>query len=316
MALGKHLSYLFPSIGDTEDFVFIAKQTGQSLDTMRNFRFLQCDYTTMKEGYEKTANEFLELASEQRLAILLKVQNEPVKVSIIAKELEATVPEVYRNFDRLVKADLISKNADGSYSITTIGKILVSQISLIGFLSANKKYFKSHDLKDLQGKYIQRIGALENGQHIKGFVKVLEKWKEIYSNANEYISNILYEVPYTPDLIETIAKKANAGVKIRSVFSESAIVSKERKQAFDKLGFKKMIEDGRIERKMSKSVKITVIVNEKEACVMFPTFEGEVDMSEAFYANNDSVFHEWCLDYFNDSWNSAGPFHESKLGKE
>lgn len=270
----------------------------------------------MKGGYEKTANEFLELASEQRLAILLKIQNEPVKVSVIAKELEATVPEVYRNFERLVKADLISKNADGSYSITTIGKILVSQVPLIGFLSVNKKYFSNHDLKDLPDKYIQRIGVLENGQHIKGFVKVLEKWKDIYSNADKYISNILYEVPYTPDLIETIAKKAKEGIKIRSVFSESAIVSKERKQAFDKLGFKKMIEEGTIERKMSKNVKITVIVNEKEACVMFPTFNGEIDMSEAFYAKDDNAFHEWCLDYFNDSWNSAGPFHEAKLGRE
>ena len=295
------------------DFVFIAKQTGQSLDSMRNFRFSQCEYTAMKDVYEKTASEFLELASEQRLAILLSAQNKSIKVSVIAKELEATVPEVYRNFERLVKADLISKNADGSYSITTIGKILISQVPLIGFLSDNKKYFRSHDLRDLPGKYVQRIGSLENCQHVKGFVKVLEKWKEIYSNANEYISNILYEVPYTPDLIETIAKKARAGVKIRSVFSESAIVSKERKQAFDKLGFKKMIEEGRIERRMARGVKITVIVNESEACVMFPTFEGEVDMSEAFYAGNDSRFHEWCLDYFNDSWNSAGPFHESKL---
>ena len=61
----------------------------------------------MVPEYEKTANDFLELASEQRLAILLKIQGGPVKVSIIAKELEATVPEVYRNFERLVKAALI-----------------------------------------------------------------------------------------------------------------------------------------------------------------------------------------------------------------
>ncbi|NHH96815.1 hypothetical protein DYY66_2191 [Candidatus Nitrosotalea sp. FS] len=103
----------------------------------------------MVPDHEDTANTFLELASEQRLAILLKLQEGPVKVSTIAKELGATVPEVYRNFERLVKSDFIEKNPDGSYGITTTGKILASQVSLIGFLSANKKYFKGHDMDTL-----------------------------------------------------------------------------------------------------------------------------------------------------------------------
>lgn len=266
----------------------------------------------MEPGYEKTANDFLELASEQRLAILLKIQDRPVKVSIIAKELEATVPEVYRNFERLVKADLIEKNSDGSYGITTTGKILVSQVSLIGFLSANKKYFKNHDLDLLPQKYIQRMGALEKSDTVKGFVKVQEKWKEIYSDAEKYIYNILFEVPYTPDLMELLVKKISSGVKVQSIFSESAVIPKERKQVFDKLGFKDLIQQGKIERKMQQDTKTIAILNEKEAGVMFPSSGGDVDMSEAFFSK-DKEFHEWCLDYFKDCWEKAGPFREIKL---
>lgn len=266
----------------------------------------------MKAGYEKTASDFLELASEQRLAILLKLQDGPVKVSIIAKELEATVPEVYRNFERLVKADLIAKNPDGSYGITTTGKILCSQVSLIGFLSANKKYFKNHDLDLLPQKYIQRMGALEKGDIVKGFVKVQEKWKEVYSDAEKYIHNILFEVPYTADLMELLVKKINSGVKVQSIFSESAVIPKERKQAFDKLGFKDFIQQGKIERKMQEDIKTIVILNEKEAGVMFPSVGGDVDMSEAFFSK-DKEFHEWCLDYFKECWEKAEPFRETKL---
>jgi len=262
--------------------------------------------------YEKTADDFLELASQQRLGILLRLYDKKSMVSAIAKVLDATVPEVYRNFERLVKADLIVKESDGQYSITTYGKIICSQIPSLAFLSQNKKYFRNHDFGDLPQKFLQRIGALVAGQHIKGFVKVLEQWKDIYKNSDEYICNILFEVPYTTDLLEPLVKKINKGVKLNSIFSESSIIPKERNQVLEKLGFKKLIEQGLIERKMRENVQVVVILNEKEACVMFPKVGGEADMSEMFYST-DTLFHEWCRDYFKFCWDDSRVFRESKL---
>jgi predicted transcriptional regulator len=267
----------------------------------------------MKGDYEGVANDFLELASEQRLAILLKLYNQRTKVSTIAKELGATVPEVYRNFERLAKADLIAKEADGSYDITIFGKIACSLIPSLRFLSNNKKYFKSHNFGDIPEKYLQRIGSLEGCEHVKGFVRVLEKWKDIHNNANEYLCNILLEVPYTADLVEPLVKKMKDGVKLRSILSESAIIPKGRKQIFDKLGFKKLIDEGKLERKMQKNVSTIIILNEKEALLMFPATNGEIDMGEGLFGDSDA-FHEWCLDYFDDCWKKAGAFKELKLG--
>src|SRR2546425_3340093 len=266
----------------------------------------------VKQDFDSSANEFLELASEQRLAILLRLYEQKSKVSILAKELDATVPEVYRNFERLGKADLITKEADGDYSITTYGKIVCGQIPALKFLSSNKKYFRNHDFGDVPQKFLQRVGALLEGKQIKGFVKVMEQWKEIYKNASEYICNILFEVPYTADLVEPLVKTIENGTKLRSILSEVAIIPSERKQIFEKLGFKKLIERGLVERKMKENVLVVVILNEKEACVMFPKTNDEVDMSEGFYGNTPS-FQEWCLDYFNYCWDHAGPFQESKL---
>lgn len=266
----------------------------------------------MKEIYKNTAEGFLEFASEQRLAILLAMLDKSVKISAMAKELESTVPEVFRNFERLLKADLIYKNSDGSYSITAIGKALCSQVPLMRFLSKNKIYFKNHDFAELPTKFIQRLGALENGKTVKGFVKVLEKWKEINSEADKYIYNILVEVPYSPDIMEPLFKKVNSGVKLRSIFSESAIVPHERKQVVDKMGFSELIKQGKIERKMKKSVKTVIILNEKEAGVMFPETNDDADVSEAFFSK-DPDFHEWCLDYFEYCWQDSGPFREIKF---
>jgi predicted transcriptional regulator len=266
----------------------------------------------MKDDYEKAANDFMELASEQRLAILSKMQYEPVKISTVARELDATVPEVYRNFERLVKADLVAKNPDGTYGITAIGKILYFQVTLLSFLSSNKKYFRNHNFDQLPEKFIQRMGALEKGESVKGFVKVQEKWKEIYNDAEKYIYNILFEVPYTSDLMKLLVEKISSGVKLQSIFSESAVIPKERRQVFEKFGFKDLIQQGKIERKMRENVKIVVILNEREAGVMFPNVGGDVDMSEAFFSQ-DVKFHEWCLDYFEYSWKDANQFRETKI---
>jgi predicted transcriptional regulator len=256
------------------------------------------------------AHDFLEFASEQRLEIIFHLFIKKSKVSIIAKELGATVPEVFRNFERLVKADLIEKDTDGSYRLTTYGKTICNQIPSLAFIAANKKYFKNHDLGDLPQKYIQRIGALAQSQYAKGFVKVMEQWKTIIENANEYIYGILLEEPL--DLIEPIANKAKKGVKINSIFSESTIIPKGRKQMIDKFDFKTLTKNGLVERKMRKDVKIGVFLSENEACVMFPTLDGESDIGEMFYSQHNT-FHEWCLDYFRYCWYGSEAFKENKL---
>ena len=295
-----------------EAFVQTAVQTGQSR-SVKKFRFTEMHVIIqMKSGYQNFAKEFLEISSEQRLAILLRLNQNKSKVSVLAKELDATVPEVYRNFERLVKADLITKDSDGNYEITTYGKIICGQISSIQFMSENKKYFKNHDFGNIPQKFLQRIGALDESQRIKGFVKIMEKWSEIYKNADEYIFNILYEVPYTSDLMVPLVKKVESGVKLRSILSETAILSKERKQIIDKLGIKKLIENGLMERKIQNIVSVVLLLNEKEGCIMFPGKNGEVDLAEGFYGNN-ALFQEWSHDYFDYCWNNAQPFQESKM---
>ena len=269
----------------------------------------------MNSDSENSARIFLEISSEQRLEILLRLLEKKSKVSTIAKDLGATVPEVYRNFERLVKADLITKDSEGDYDITPFGRIVCGQIPSTQFLSNYKKYFKTHDFGDVPQKFLQRIGALVDGIQVKGFVKVMEKWKEIYQNADKYIENILYEVPYTADFIQPLVKKLDNDVKLRSILSESAILPKERKQILDDKNIKKLLEKGLMARKMKDNVSTVIILNEKEGCVMFPNKSGEVDLSEGFYSNSP-MFQEWCHDYFDYCWNDAKSFQESKLKKD
>jgi len=221
-----------------------------------------------------------------------------------------TKQEVHRNFTRLEEVGLIEKDTDGKYGLTTFGTTMCTQVPSLVFLSQNRKYFEGHTFTDIPTKFMMRSGQLASGEHIKGFVRVLEKWKSIYKNSNEFIYEVLSEVPL--DLIEPLVNRVKKGVHFTYVFSESAVVPKGRKELLKKLGFDKLIEKGLVERKMKKKVQTVVILNEKEACVMFPNTEGESDLSEMF-CSSDPMFHEWCIDYFRYCWYGSDVFKESKL---
>ncbi|MCA9828528.1 MAG: transcriptional regulator [Nitrosopumilus sp.] len=264
----------------------------------------------MADLFDETANYVLDLASPQRMQILFKLLEKNSTPTLLAKDIDATKQEVHRNFKRLEDSGLIEKKTDGTFTLTTFGKIVCTQVPSLVFISQNRKYFEEHNFGEVPHKFQMRCGQLANGQHVKGISKVLEQWKNIYKNSNDYVYEVLSEVPL--DLIEPLVKKVKKGVKFNYIFSESALVPKGRKALLKKLGFDKLIEQGQIQRKMEKNVQTVVILNEKEACIMFPTLDGESDLTEMFYSD-DLMFHEWCLDYFRYCWYGSDVFRESKL---
>ena len=264
----------------------------------------------MSDLYDNASANFLELASSQRLEILFKLLQKRSTATYLAKDIGATKQEVHRNFSRLETSGLIEKDTDGKYGLTTFGKTMCTQVPSIVFLSQNRNYFDDHTFGNLPTKFIMRAGQLASGKYVKGVSKNLEQWKSIYKNSNEYVYEILSEVPL--DLIEPIIRQVKKGIKFQYIFDEDVVVPKGRKALLKKLGFDKLREKGLVERKMVKGVQTVLVLNEKEACVMFPTTAGEPDITKMLYGN-DPMFHEWCLDYFRYCWYGSDVFKESKL---
>ncbi|HXG06666.1 MAG TPA: transcriptional regulator [Nitrososphaera sp.] len=263
------------------------------------------------EAYANTEKTFFELASEQRLAIIFKLNEKSAKISQIAKDLGITMQEAHRNVNRLQDAGLIEKDPEGVFSLTTFGNTIIKQIPTFNYLSKHKEYFSEHVLGELPIKFIMRLGALEKCEYIKGVVAILERWKQIYREANEYIYEIVPQVPI--DLIEPAVNRVKEkGVKYCYVFPKNVIIPKGRKELLKKLGHNELLNKGAIERRMVDSVQVAVILNEKHAAVLFPTQKGETDMNMMFFSS-DPVFHEWCLDYFRYRWYGSDIFDESKL---
>jgi predicted transcriptional regulator len=262
-------------------------------------------------AYANTEKTFFELASEQRLSILFRLNEKKAKISQLAKDLNITMQEAHRNVNRLQDAHLIEKDPEGIFSLTTFGNTIIKQIPTFNYLSKHKDYFSEHILGELPIKFVMRLGALDRCEYVKGVVAILERWKDIYREADEYIYEIVPQVPI--DLIEpALARVKDKGVKYSYVFPKDVIIPKGRKDLLKKLGHGELLNKGAIERRMVDRVQVAVILNEKNASVMFPTQKGETDMNMMFFSA-DSIFHEWCLDYFRYRWYGSEIFDESHL---
>jgi predicted transcriptional regulator len=270
-------------------------------------------------AFENTARTFFELGSAQRIAILFKIAEVRCNLAKLSKDLGCTMPEVRRNIIRLTSSGLIERESKGTFFLTTFGKTILEQIPTIDFLSRNKDYFSDHTFSPLPLKFIRRIGSLSNSKLISGLVSIDEGLKDIYNRSQEYVYAMIPEVPI--DLIESIVarlrKVENKGFRFSYILPIHAIVPKRRREMLETLGFNELLKKGIVERKMVNSLLIGVVLNDEQACVMFPRIQRndkiEIDMHSMFYGDDDPDFHEWCLDYYRYIWHNARSFDEKGL---
>lgn len=266
--------------------------------------------------FEDSEKTFIELSNSQRLQIINALINSSMNLTLISKHLGITMQEAHRNFNRLMDAGIVSKDSSGSYSLTTFGNTIVTQIPSINFLSKNKNYFSDHYFADLPMKFVQRIGSLDNSKFIQGLVAVIEEIKEMYRYSEEYIYGMIPQVPL--DLMEVAAKTVKERkIKFNYILPKNAVIPKKGKDFLNEINYPELLKNGLVERKMIEDVRVSVVLNEKKALVMFPSIKGETDMNGAFsnsiYKENNKLFHEWCLDYFRYCWLSSKPFDNAKL---
>ena len=96
-----------------------------------------------ESGIEKL---FFELASENRLSILHELTKENLKMQEIARRLDVTATEAFRQLERLSAALLVQRQPDGTFAIAEYGEIVLQLSSSLDFVSKYKDYFSKHDI--------------------------------------------------------------------------------------------------------------------------------------------------------------------------
>ena len=268
----------------------------------------------MEKILDKTSRAselFMELASETRLSILTYLNERPAKLSSLSREVNTTAQDVHRNLNRLMEEGLVRRSADSMFHLTEYGMIVMKQIPDFMFVKENKKFFEDHSLIGvIPDKFLQRIGALYNCKTVSSATAVFQSLKKMQSAATKSLKIIVAQA--WPEEGEILIERANHDVKIFALVGQNTIFPKNVvENIMPKVNT--LISNGIMERRMIEKVRIAVfIVDDQEAVLNFPDTKEEVDMT-SLLVGQDSIFCEWCIDYFDYLWKDSKPFDMNKI---
>ena len=239
-----------------------------------------------EEGLEKL---FFELASESRLGILRELQTKNFKMQKLARKLDLTDTEAFRQLTRLSEAMLIQKQPDGAYAITQYGKLILFLSRAIDVVHRNRKCFLTRDVWRLPYQFVERLGELEEAHLSTDMFDMFNSANQAIAKAEKYIW-LIGDKPI-PSMNANVGEKAAQGVKFRVLFHESLLPQYE--PALEEMD---IIE----KRTLSEKIPATMVVTEKVAGVSFLSIDGRPDY--VLFYGQDPNFMKWANDLFLYYW--------------
>jgi predicted transcriptional regulator len=233
-----------------------------------------------QEGIEKL---FFELASESRISILRKLNEKSWKMNSLARKLDLTTTETFRQLQRLKDASLVEKQPDGKYAITQYGMVVLQLCPSLEFVFKHKKYFLTHAVGRIPQQFLNRIGELSQTKLIMGMIESTTKSSQMIGEAQQFMWGISPEPLPAP--FNEITKQIPKGAKYRILSPQPPV---------------KMAN---LENRTLVDVPVIMAITEKEATLSFRFIEGRIDY--ASFSGTDPMFLNWIKDLFLYYWDKG-----------
>ncbi len=238
-----------------------------------------------KEGLDRV---FFELASESRLSILRELLTKNYKMQELARKLDLTDTEAFRQLQRLNEALLIQKQPDGSYQITQYGKLLMQFSHSFEFAHKFRKCLLTRDIWRIPTQFIDRLGELSQATLNVEPLEMINDIQALISNSDKQLW-VIGERPIG-FMDKVFAEKMQKGLAIKLLFDE------ENRKFFENAPDVK----GVFEKRVIPQIPVTLLLSEKFGGVNLISIDGRAD-SAVFYGN-DPAFLQWISDLFLYFW--------------
>jgi predicted transcriptional regulator len=262
-------------------------------------------------GLETLCNLFFELSSEERLRILHKLDEVPMNVTSLSRELKLTTQESSRHVSRLSEAGLTQKDPDGLNHLTPYGRLILRQIEGLDFASQYSDYFVSHSVARLPAEFVDRIGDLADSTYVDDLSDIFYRIDRMIQGAEEYVCTITDQ--YLMSTYPLFKEALERDVKLKNLEIKDWVVSPEMKQGYFSneepwVAIRRAVNEARVtgllEERMLESLDVFLYMSEKEvAGVAFPLPNGKFDYL-GFSARSERA-HKWCRDLFQYYWDKA-----------
>ncbi len=240
------------------------------------------------EGQERIERLYFELASESRLGILHELSKQDGKMREIARKLELTTTEAFRQLQRLTDALLIQKKPEGTYSITEYGLLVLQFSAFFEFIHNRRQYFSTHNVRRLPYQYLNRISELSNADFRTNLMENINSAERVAREAEKYMWGGGMEQPM--NIRSTLLEGISKGVKYRFLFPKRFIPKELTIPGLAQAAEIRSMED----------LPFNVAMNEKEAGISFQFLDGRVDYVS--FVGKDPVFVNWVKELFLYYW--------------
>jgi len=240
------------------------------------------------EGIEQL---LFDLASESRLGILKELSRNSLKMADVARKLDLTATENFRQLQRLSEAKLIQKNPDGEYTLTEYGKLTLHLLPALEVAYRNKEYLNTHNLWRLPDQFVNRIGELTAATLNMDMIDNVNKAARLVGEAEKYVWGMGDRA--LESIGPIMAKRITSGVKFKFIFHESMLAQYGPA----------LQEVQSVEKRTLNQIPARIFCTEKAAALGLQTMEGRIDFTCFF--GSDPVFVSWVKDLFSYYWDKA-----------
>ena len=244
--------------------------------------------TTEEES--EISRVLFELASNRRASILFVVEKQNLKMQQIAKSLDMTVTETFRHLQRLSDAKLVEKKVDGTYAITSLGKLGTGFLMGFNFILKNADFFLEHDVFSLPYEFVNRLVELSSADCCQEAMSNMNRARKIVLEAEKFLWAIGEQVDSSH--IQPTNDKMSKGLEFKFIMQQN--LAKEFKNS--------QVEILKGSRYVER-IDVSLLVSEKEASVLFRRHNGVMDYVGLF--GTDQKFRKWCADLFMHYWEGA-----------
>jgi predicted transcriptional regulator len=238
---------------------------------------------------------FFELASESRLCILHELQKENLKMQEIARRLDVTATEAFRQLERLSTASLVQRQPDGTFALTEYGKLVLQISTSLDFISKYKEYFSTHDLMRLPSQFVSRLGQLSLAELGMDTIANLNRGTQAFTEAKQYAWGI-GEGSIPAFMIPVMNQRVQQGIEVKMLIQEDRLPAGASLSQMPK----------NVELRAVSDLPALVVLTEKYAAICFRQIGGRIDY--AGFSGNDPAFHNWVKDLFLYYWDKAKRF--------
>ncbi len=241
------------------------------------------------KSQEELAKLFFELASDSRLSILKMLMSESFKMQEVARRLDVTATEAFRQLERLSATLLVARQPDGTYTITSYGKLVMQLSAPLDFVLKHREYFATHDVSALPYQFINRLGELASATLIGDTMVSLNRGQRVFIEMERFGWAIAEGV--IPELMGTVMdQQVLKGIKMKFIIPIAKLPPNPLNLA-------------NVEIRGLPEVPAIIAVNEKEALLCLRSNSGKMDYSALH--GTDPIFVGWIKDLFLYFWNQA-----------